>query len=63
MRRTIERLAEYGWKPHRMSVVQKILSRAPFHWYMREKQGGYGFIEFDSSKSTSGVSEKMFPYA
>ena len=33
-----ERLAEYGWKPHRIVVAQKGLSRASIDWYMREKQ-------------------------
>ena len=36
-RRTSERLAEYGWKPHRISVAQNYLSRAPIYRYMREQ--------------------------
>ena len=36
----IERLAEYGWKPHRDSLARKTLSRASIYWYMREKQRG-----------------------
>ena len=34
----VERLAEYGWKPHRASLALKGLSRASIYWYMREKQ-------------------------
>ena len=30
-----ERLAEYGWKPHRDLLAQKNLSRASIYWYMR----------------------------
>ena len=33
-------LAEDGWKPHRVSLVQKRLSRASIYWYMREQQRG-----------------------
>ena len=34
------RLAEYGWKPHRVFLGQKSLSRASMYWYMREKRRG-----------------------
>ena len=30
----IERLAEYGWKPHRICVAQKSLSLASVWWYV-----------------------------
>ena len=46
-----ERLAEYGWKPHRISVVQNNRSRAPIYRYIREEHGRYGFIEFKMSNS------------
>ena len=36
----IERLAEYGWKPHRDCLVQTNLSLASMYWYMRETQRG-----------------------
>ena len=36
----LERLAEYGWKPHRDLLAQKSLSRASIYWYMRETQRG-----------------------
>ena len=35
-----ERLAEYGWKPHRIALAQKKLSRASIYWHMREKWRG-----------------------
>ena len=35
-----ERLAEYGWKPHRVLVAPKNQSQAPIYWYVRETQGG-----------------------
>ena len=35
-RQQTERLAEYGWKPHRVSLAQKSLALASFHWYMRD---------------------------
>ena len=35
-----ERLAEYGWKPHRDCLAQRNLSRASIYWYMREQQRG-----------------------
>ena len=34
----LERLAEYGWKPHRFSLAQRGLSRASIYWYMHEQQ-------------------------
>ena len=34
----LERLAEYGWKPHRDLLARKGLSRASIYWYMRERQ-------------------------
>ena len=47
-----ERLAEYGWKPHRDFLAQKGLSRASTYWYAREQTEGSGFIEFETSNST-----------
>ena len=38
--RDIERLAEYGWKPPRMSAAQIKLSRASIYRCMRDKQWG-----------------------
>ena len=35
-----ERLAEYGWRPHRDFLDRKNLQRASTYWYMREKQRG-----------------------
>ena len=35
-----ERLAEYGWRPHRVALAQQQLSRASIYWYMREQQRG-----------------------
>ena len=35
-----ERLAEYGWKPHRDSLAPKSLSRALIYWYMCSNQRG-----------------------
>ena len=35
-----ERLAEFGWKPHRDLLAQKSLSRASIYWHMRETQRG-----------------------
>ena len=37
---TCERLAEYGWKSHRVFVVKKNLSRASMYCYMREQPRG-----------------------
>ena len=47
-----ERLAEYGWKPHRDLLAQNSLSQASIYWYMREQKWGTGFIEFEISNST-----------
>ena len=33
-----ERLAEYGWKPHRVFLAQKTTLRGSIYWYMRERQ-------------------------
>ena len=35
-----ERLAEYGWKPHRDFLARKSRSPAPFYWHMRETTRG-----------------------
>ena len=35
-----ERLAEYGWKPHRDMLAQQKQSKASTYWYMRETQRG-----------------------
>ena len=51
LRTKTERLAQYGWKPHRDCLAQKSLSGALLYWYVRETQG-YGFIEFEVSNST-----------
>ena len=40
LRAACERLAEYGWKPHRDFLARKSQSPAPFYWYMRETQRG-----------------------
>ena len=38
-KRRSERLTEYGWKPHRVLLHQKNLSRASICWYMCENRG------------------------
>ena len=40
LRISCERLAEYGWKPHRVFSAQNNLLRASIYWYMREQQRG-----------------------
>ena len=40
MEAVAERLAEYGWKPHRDSLAQQNLARASSHWYMHGTQRG-----------------------
>ena len=48
-----ERLAEYGWKPHRKFVAQQThitgLNLLGYAW----KAGGYRFIEFEISNNTN----------
>ena len=52
---TVERLAEYGWTPHRILVVAQHIKS----YYRLQVNGtcvkhrGYGFIEFEISNSTS----------
>ena len=36
----VDRLAEYGWKPHRDCLARKNLSRASVYWHMHETQRG-----------------------
>ena len=50
----LERLAEFGRKPHRIVVAHKSISWASIYWYMNEKKG-YGFIEFEISNSTTST--------
>ena len=50
-----ERLAEYGWKPHRGFVgSQKHITGLSLLVYARKAEG-YGFIEFEISNSTTST--------
>ena len=50
----IERLAEHGWTPHRVSVAQKNYHGLQFTdiCMLHDQQGWRGFIEFEISIST-----------
>ena len=44
-----ERLAEYGWKPHRYLLACRNRSPASSYWYVHDERRGNGFIEFEIS--------------
>ena len=44
--RWVEKLAEYGWKPHRVLLAQKAYHRPHLIGIYASNTEGYGFIEF-----------------
>ena len=54
--RTGERLAEYGWKPHRDLFAETNLSPSPFYWYVREHRRGTVLLNsFEVSNATISI--------